>query len=243
MNGRNGFSMSVIIQWDTPPWPPTLAGDELHIWCADLDEVAPPLDVLSHDERERAARFHFARDRIRYSAGRAILRTLLARYLPCEPGALTFRYEAHGKPVLENYDLDFNLAHSQRLALYAVTRGGVVGIDVEKVRAMPDLEQIAAHFFAPDERTSLSRLPDAEKTMAFFGYWTSKEAYLKAHGGGLSWGLDKVVVNLDASTLTILHAEDAHAWSLHRFTPAQGYLAALATRGPLPTLRYYRYHS
>ena len=116
------------------------------VWSASLEPPAP-LDAhlpgyLSPDERERAERFVFARDRDRFVAGRAFLRLLLAQYLGCEPRALRFRYGPHGKPALadERSDLRFNLAHSGTLAVCALARGSELGVDVERLRPIGDAE-------------------------------------------------------------------------------------------------------
>ncbi len=112
-----------------------LAAEEIHIWQAALDigsdQAERWSELLSGDERERAARFRFERDRVRYIAGRAQLRMLLAGYLDASPAELVFSYGDNDKPMLAGDGPCFNLSHSGALALYAVTADVEVGIDVE----------------------------------------------------------------------------------------------------------------
>src|ERR1700730_16298502 len=95
---------------------------EVHVWAAHLEEIGfdpRALSSLSQDERDRAARFHFERDKRRYERRRCLLRVLLARYLCSEPAAVPFRYGPQGKPELaESSELQFNLSHSNGRALF-----------------------------------------------------------------------------------------------------------------------------
>src|SRR4051812_45031189 len=97
-----------------------LAGDEVQVWIASLEKppevVAGCSSLLSPDEKDRAGRFYFERDRKRYTVGRGLLRMLLGAFLATKPGQVTFRYGAYGKPALDRVvhgrTLQFNLAHS-----------------------------------------------------------------------------------------------------------------------------------
>src|SRR5690349_24686155 len=123
---RRSTLMAVDTHWGSPPSALTLEENEAHIWRARLDRDATFLrraeTTLAGDERTRAARFHFARDRDRFVASHAILRTILSRYIGRAEDALEFSYEPAGKPRLRLLDgqerLRFNLSHSQDLAVY-----------------------------------------------------------------------------------------------------------------------------
>ena len=232
-------------RWRLPPSKLEVSREEVHVWCASLDVPWAQLErmarSLSGDERNRAARFHFERDRQRFIAGRAVLRAILGRYLDAEPGVLELRYAAHGKPYLaEGFDggsLRFNLSHCRGLALYAVTRGREIGIDLEAVQALVDAEAIAKRFFSPRENAALQAIPARHRALAFFNCWTRKEAYVKGLGDGLIHPLDEFDVSLAPGEPVRITAGGrgaglASAWTLRElFPPAAGWVAALAVQG------------
>ena len=216
--------------------------DEIHVWSIPLehgdDVVARLAELLSPDERDRAARFVFPRDRRRFTVARGAIRQILAGYLSQAPSALAFAYGPRGKPRLaQPAGLDFNLAHSHELALCAVTSGRPVGVDVEWLRPMPDLLSVARIAFSPAELAALLAQPEADRLATFFRCWTSKEAYIKARGDGLALPLDAFDVSLAADQPPALLANrldpaEPSRWSLHALAPADGYLGALAVPGP-----------
>lgn len=228
--------------WSPGPKRPELTAEEVHVWRAWLDagesEVARLRALLSDEERARADRFYFAKDRRHFTVARGLLRALAARYTGRPAELISFTYNEYGKPSLsdEGAELRFNLSHSKGLALYAFARGREVGVDVEFSREDFGGEEIASRFFSPAEVAALRALPDAEKTRAFFNCWTRKEAYIKAHGLGLSLPLEGFDVSLapgqPAALLGTRHdPAQAARWSLRALSPADGYAAALAAEG------------
>jgi 4'-phosphopantetheinyl transferase len=218
---------------------------EVHVWSTLLD-TRPDLarvaeQLLSPEERERASRFRFDRDRTRFISGHVILRTLLGRYLRIEPVNVQFSYGSYGKPSLANQErygcnLSFNMSHSHHIAVYAFTHGRPIGVDVELLDSKPSLLEIAASFFSKYENAALHKLPAAQQTEGFFNCWTRKEAFLKAIGTGLSWPLDQFDVSLTPGQhAQLLRVQGdpraASEWSLEAFTPYPGYAAAVAIKG------------
>jgi 4'-phosphopantetheinyl transferase len=213
---------------------------EVHVVTLDLDQDGADEErfaaLLSADERARSQRFRFARDRRRFIVGRGTLRLILGRYLGAQPARLSFRYGPHGKPALEGDSaLRFNLSHSQGLALYALAMEHEVGVDMERIQPLPDLEDIARSCFAEGEIAALWALPEAQRLHAFFACWTRKEAFIKAIGDGLSFPLDRFDVSLvPGAPARLLRVEgdpgEASRWTLAALHPAPGYAAALAVR-------------
>ncbi|HWY21016.1 MAG TPA: 4'-phosphopantetheinyl transferase superfamily protein [Candidatus Acidoferrum sp.] len=221
-----------------------LPEDEVHLWRADLEALRGDESrwqkLLSADELARSARFHFARDRQRFVASRALLRSILASYLATDPNSLNFSYSKKEKPFLGPADapgnVTFNLSHSGETALFAFTRGREIGVDVEQLRHDFDLEAIARRFFSLQERNQLAALPADEKIEAFFRCWTRKEAYIKATGDGLSLPLSQFDVSLAAGEKAALLAtrpdgSEAGQWLLREVPAGSGYVAALCVRG------------
>jgi 4'-phosphopantetheinyl transferase len=218
---------------------PALQPSDIHVWFADLDTVSELIGgqwkVLSEDERERASRFHFDIHRSRFIAARAALRTLLGMYLERTPRQLTFIYGANGKPTLSGHPMHFNVSHSEAGGLFAFTRLAPVGADLERVRPVPDMMQIARLFFSPLEARALLAVPTKERTDAFFRCWTRKEALIKATGDGLSCTLDSFAVSLGESA-SVLEVEGdpgaASEWSLYHLAPSAGYVGSVAIQQP-----------
>ena len=238
--------------WSVPPGKLILERDEIHVWRADLNvsqELLKTLkDTLENKERDRANRFHFEKDRHHFIAARGVLRLILGNYLNIQPRNLNFAYNTHGKPKIAN-ELDqdhvkFNLSHSHGVALYAVTLGREVGIDIERVRTNLSLEKIAKRFFSPLEFQMLSALSPSERIEGFFNCWTRKEAYIKAIGEGLSIPLDQFDVTLnprDEAKIISIKGDStlASCWSLYPLTPAAGYAGALAVEGKNLRIKYW----
>lgn len=212
---------------------------EVDVWRWSLDQepllVLDAESLISRDECKRADRFIRPIDRSRYIAGRAGLRHILSTYLERDPANLSFTYNAWGKPELAGAtSLHFNLSHSADHALLAVCTMAPIGVDIEDIR--PLQEDVASHFFTTVECEDLACLPEADRLNGFYRCWTRKEAFVKAHGAGLSLPLDSFDVSLelhqDASMLRRLDSsiDVLDAWTLRNLDIGTGFCAALAVR-------------
>ena len=215
-----------------------LTGRAVHVWRVSIRAPAAIVDqfrpFLSPDETERAARFKFEHLQHSFILARGALRVLLGRYLNTVPAALSFTYGSKGKPALGGR-LQFNASHSSALALFAFTMDCELGVDVEALRAMPDIEDVARRFFCSEETQDFMALPAAQRNRGFFLCWTRKEAYIKAIGEGLSAPLDSFRVTLrPGEDARMVHCDGdpqkAREWTLHDLNPGPGYAAALAYR-------------
>jgi 4'-phosphopantetheinyl transferase len=238
--------------WQLPDADLSLPHQEIHVWRAHLDlqeSLTELFATLAPDERERAARFHFQRDRNHFIAARGMLRALLGRYLKRNAAGLSFGYSAYGKPFLADAqagDLCFNVSHSHGLALFAFARGRELGVDLEFMRAEVIGEQIAERFFSATEVATLRALPASEQVAAFFNCWTRKEAYIKARGEGLSLGLDQFDVSLVPGKPAALlgnriAAGEMFRWSMVELAPGADFKAALVAEGRDWLLRCWRW--
>ncbi len=207
-----------------------LTPDHVHVWRVSLlrspKAVSGLLPILSADEKARADVQAGDRLQRRFVVAHAETRRILAGYLNEDPRALVFAVHPHGKPHLTGVgrDLRFNLAHSGELALLAVSSHREVGIDVEWVDPRRDLGAILPAF-AAEERAALERIPEAERRAALFAAWTRKEAYLKAVGRGIGWGLaadDRAPGD---------RAEERSRWTLVDIDCGEDYRGTLAAEG------------
>ena len=211
----------------------------VRIWLIDLDaaDAADGASLLSGDEIARAARFVFERHRRRFIAGRAGLRRILAVEAGQPADRLAFDYSPAGKPSLlgDASAVRFNLSHSDQWALVAVSRGGEVGVDIEKRRPLADVLRLAQTAFSPNEVRALQDVTPAEQQEAFFAGWTRKEAYIKARGDKLSllWNFD-VSLTPGSPRLLRVDGEDSEPerWELASFVPVDGYAGALCVERP-----------
>ncbi len=187
--------------------------------------------ILSDDEQQRAARFCFEPDATRFVVGRAALRTILGEHLGIDPDTIRLTYGPQGRPELappfDATGLRFSLSRSESLGLCAVTRGQRIGVDVERVRPLPDMEAIAERMFLPRERRAIRRLPEPRRPQAFFERWTRMEAYGKALGEGIAGSVER---ERDAAAAAV------GRWSLEAFVPDPGYVAAIAVEGRISRL-------
>jgi len=203
-------------------------------------EVVPVLSrLLSKAEQERAAKFRFARDRRRFVVARARLRQLLAARLGRPARSIEFAYNAHGKPELGSSGDDcvirFNVSHAQDLAAFAFSSARAIGIDIEWVRPIDGTEDIVTRFFTPREKDLYRALDPRQRLAGFFNWWTRKEAFVKALGGGLAHSLADFDVTLAPSEpARILRVGDASGercgWMLRDFSPAPGFVGAVVVQ-------------
>jgi 4'-phosphopantetheinyl transferase len=203
---------------------PLIAVYKLH-WPDLMPRLQELADLLSVDERERAARFHFEKDRQRFTLCRAWLRCILGGRLEVPPQAVVLRPGSHGKPAVDG-PWQFNLSHSGMWALCAVARGLPVGVDIEAHREMADAEDLAGRFFTPDE-AQLVRAGD-RRERRFFTVWTRKEAFVKANGTGFHTDPRGFTAGLDAQ---FIEDRGGRRWGIRNLELVQGHAAALCAPG------------
>ncbi len=241
-----------------PPEHPVLGPHEVHVWRVD---VAPPderelevcLALMSADEHARFARLPAGPLRGSFAMRRAALRRILGGYLSCDPRDVDYRVSPRGKPevvtpVEDEADppLRLSTSSSRALALVGVTRGRDLGVDIEHVRALPDLDAVARTVFSHAERADYEALPPGERTAGFFHGWTRKEAWLKARGEGLIGNLAGFDVTLSPGAAPRVRRvagdpDEPRAWTLAACEPGDGYVGAVAVRDTAP--RWSTWHA
>jgi 4'-phosphopantetheinyl transferase len=199
--------------------------EEVEIHCFSLDVGAARVrelkSSLTSEERDRAARFRFERDRDRFIACRGRLRELLG-VRPDEE----FVYGRFGKPRLEGSEVRFNVSHAHGMGMIAIARAREVGCDIERVDPAFADDKIPERFFSPYEVNALRALPEGEQCRAFFRCWTRKEAFIKACGMGLQLALDSFDVTLGPDEPAAF-LRGAEGWSLHSVDTPAGFIAAM----------------
>ena len=227
--------------------PRPIGPEEIHVWycttCepADADLIAQAHELLSGDERSRAARFFFDRDRHTYQVAHALVRTRLSAATGVAPTDWTFVTNKYGRPEVagpvEHQSLRFNLSHTRGLVACALNWRRDVGVDVENLERIEGSLDVARRFFAASEVADLSRVAECDRRRTFFDYWTLKESYIKARGMGLSLPLRQFAFDLareDAVSISFgpeIEDNPAH-WEFHMGRPTAQHRLALAVRRP-----------
>jgi len=238
------------------------------IWVAHLDEVGGELErlrgLLDGAEVERAARFRSEAARRRFTARHGIRRLLLASYLNEPPQDIVVLQGDGRKPQIrgpQRGGLAFNESASDELAVFALARGVELGIDVERIRPVPDAAGIVARFGSAAEAASYRLVPERDRDVAFLRWWTAKEAFVKMIGTGLDYPLDAFSVSFplleEAPTLPCPRGKSRdpddngspasgggdheRCFSLTELTPAAGYVGTLVVAGGPRRIRQCRW--
>lgn len=209
--------------------------DEVYLYVQSLpleEELLSTLySVLNKEEQQRAARYHFERDRKRFIAARGLLRYILSTYLNKAAADILFQYGPQGKPYVVDTALQFNVSHSDDRILIGIGHHHPLGIDVEHITRTVEIVDIATRFFTANEAQQINALSGNAQRRAFFNVWTRKEALLKAIGSGLSLSLQACEVSVEdeeVSTILVCNAPsfDRHDWQVHSRVLTDDYLAA-----------------
>ncbi|WP_116808977.1 4'-phosphopantetheinyl transferase family protein [Steroidobacter cummioxidans] len=244
----------------TPARQDNLVASEHHIdvWLAYYHDIADPRlhqeyrALLTEEERGKEFRFYFPDDQRRYLVTRALVRTVLSRYLRVPPMAWQFSNNHYGRPEIANFGRDecglcFNISHTRGLIALGVTQRRELGVDVENLRTREVSLEIADRFFAKAEVDELATVPKERQQDRFFEYWTFKESYIKARGMGLSIPLGQFSFHYPHERAVNLAVDpqlgdDANRWSFWQYRPTDEYLMAVCAerrteRTPSLTLR------
>lgn len=225
--------------------PLALTKSETHVWMVSPDTVREPALVRSYhelmcaEEQVQQQRFRFEKGRHEYLVTRALVRTVLSRYVDVNPHAWRFAKNDYGRPEiafpLGLPPLRFNLSHTDGLIVCLVGLDREIGIDVENLERPGETLEIADRFFSAIEATTLRAQPVASQRERFFEYWTLKESYIKARGMGISLPLEQFSFLLNpAQPVRIAFdsrlQDDPASWQFNQFRPSPQHLMAVAIR-------------
>jgi len=227
--------------WQQAPFDLKLSHDHIDVWRTRLNlpknEIAKYHALLSTDEVKRANRYKVKHKRCEYIVTRGLLRTILGQTLGRDSKSFVFEYAKHDKPFLpietSGTPVSFNVSHSHNQALIAVTLDRTIGIDIEYIRHDVEFKKLAKRFFSDQEYQQLDAYDETKLSAAFFACWTRKEAFVKALGDGIAFGLSEFSVSVDPEDDEIplsTHLDQAQAskWILMNIKTDEDYIAALA---------------
>ena len=242
------------IKWKKPPSNLSLSSDFIDIWQTRLDlsvrDIEYYADMLCAEEKQRVDKFKFSKKRHEYIITRGLLRRVLAQTLDTDPHSLQFEYAEHGKPYLterwQDKTVSFNVTHSGNKALVAVTLERNIGVDIELIRTEVEFDKLSNRFFSADESSSLETYKKQDLSKAFYACWTGKEAYVKALGDGISFGLSEFSVSVDpeeeqVTLVTHWDTDEASRWTIINLDTGKDYIGAIAADKKEIKLRYWEY--
>lgn len=223
---------------------------EIHLWRVPLEiDTRTQISywrILSQDEKDRADRFKFVKDKVKFIAGRGALRILLAKYLCLEPQDVEISYWKNGKPQCPT-NIEFNLSNSGDWAVIGITLNELLGVDIELSERTIEFEKIGRRFFSPMEYSELLNSKEETIHTCFYNCWTRKEAFIKALGDGLSFPLDQFAVTCKPGVKpelieTLWDHSERYQWSLWGFKIGHNYIGAIASRSKPKSIEYLNWY-
>jgi phosphopantetheinyl transferase len=192
------------------------------------DELDEAIQRLTRPERQRASNIRLETPRAAFVAGRLLVRTTVARIAGVPLEDVVIELEATGRPVLTGALSHYfvSIAHSGSHVVVGVANEQV-GVDVERLRQSAPSPRLMARVCSPDELRALGVMPDTDRAIAFMTVWTRKEAYGKALGIGIGFGLQSVTVGVSGQTIV----SGAGDWQVADLEIGPGCVAAVVVRG------------
>ncbi len=219
-----------------------------HVWILNVKSEIANLrvfnEVLCQDEKTKADKFRFEKDKNTSIIARGALRMLLGKYLNTTPKSISFKYGEFGKPELtNNQNLKFNVSHSKDLIVIGFVNYKAIGIDVEYIKRDFDVIDIVDNYFSKKEIVAICNIPKKLQTEVFFRGWTRKEAFIKANAKGLSFPLDSFSVSIDSDEKaelyeTIWNSHEKNNWKIIPFKTLPEYKAAVVLSQKIDTIKF-----
>ena len=214
----------------------------VHVWCLNtgelgVHEVASACAVLSPEEKVRQSQLHFPEDRRDFASAHALLRQSLSLYSDINPEDWRFKVAANGKPFIlrtgnqRQKPFSFSLSHTRGLVACAIGTQLAMGVDVESLDRMVDIDSIAPLCLSSSELNALMRCPAPERQIRFIELWVLKEALVKARGTGLS-GLkgSSFTFREDGGIGLVSRLIDQAEWHFELFRPTPRYRLGVAVK-------------
>ncbi len=239
-NINNNSDLRFKCMWDNPPVNTRMGLNDIHVWRISLDQKPDVVNrfeqFLDKEERSRAFSYRFKNDKRRYIVRHGALKKILNKYLCTKPGAIQFKYTRFGKPLLSsNTSFHLNMTHSKEYAILAVARNRSIGIDLEYMLPVINMDSMMKSVLTDEEYEMISVFSPLHRFQAFYDLWTLKEAYLKATGDGINKICDVAVLfSMDCSSVSVVekgNKKRSDNFTFLQLDPAHGYTAGLAVEG------------
>jgi 4'-phosphopantetheinyl transferase len=240
-----------MIQWEDYDilQLPAIAKDNQSIFCflIDQSEIKPLIieyfySKLSNDDQRQALTFHKVNDYRLFVVTRFATNVILQKILQIHP--LIYK-NSYGKPMLANNPLHFNLSHSGDYILLGICPNQPIGVDIELINSNFEFSDDILNFLHQSEKIVISNLSEQYHKLAFYDYWTKKEAIAKGLGHGLNIDFSTFFIDLNLSqgpmtvetpTLKIT------SWNIYTLNFKKHYIGALAHPQSNKKIHYHLIH-
>jgi len=219
---------------------------DLHIWRYTSDETEYQLEktapLLSEEEKKRCAEYLNEAEKIRYTCNHRFVRQVLAKYLDLSPAQLEFSHAPMGKPFLKNSNLFFNYSYRTTFGILAISKDKEVGVDIEKMKVLQDVETFASFSFSENEKKIIFKSSPEKFQNTLFTFWTFKEAIIKALGVGLNADLTQIdLADFFYGELNPLSFDANKIYTIKQIEALDGYKAAFAIKGKIHKYSEFNY--
>lgn len=219
----------------------------IHVWHTSTGQWKNNLNeldsVLSQEEISRKGKLISRNRQEDYVISRGVLRSILAQYLELAAENVPLKTYPNGKPYLPGSNLHFNLSHSEGLFLYGFVLDVPIGVDLQQIYPISNINTIIKNYFSPYEQQILSAEKKTRLKDLFFRIWTAKEAYLKGTGEGFHRPANSFSICTKTDGLYNFELrEDTTApnnvgWNIRELHLAEDYRAALAVKGQITQIQ------
>lgn len=222
---------------------------EIHLWYASLQSSSQDREryraLLSPQEIERAEKLRFQESQHSFITSRGLVRKILSNYTGIPPGNLTIAYRATGKPYLPHSQVQFNISHTNRFLICAITFNHPIGVDYQVMYDITNRDTLVRSFFSPHEQQHYEKLQGEEALEYFFETWVRKEAYMKATGLGFHLPSRRFSICSENGEDPFLRSDHEQflpldAWSIKDLALQPGYKGALAIKGEIEDIKHFQ---
>lgn len=199
-----------------------ISKNEIAYWDIDLEKInslyfAHFYQSLSEENKIRASAFSREKDRNLFVTAHYVLDRILKDVFKIHSHTHINQY---GKPYIQDHPIQFNISHTENRVLLGFSHQPI-GIDIEKMIELTDLDLLIEHSMHPDEISILNTFDPSQKIQLFYDLWTKKEAVVKAMGIGLGKELN---------SFSLKSIQEDSSWSAFELTIDSRYSAAIATQ-------------
>jgi len=193
------------------------------IYQSPYSEIILPNKInLSSAEELKAQKFINHEAKVKYIKRHITLHNILAKYLT----NYKICYDDNGYLFLSNHKINISISHSADFFIIALSKDKKIGVDIEHLEQIDNLQAKAKFFLNEDE---LDYLQNSNYNMIiFYKFWTAKEAILKAIGLGFLVDAKKLNICLDQMRANFIFNQYSELKISFKYQQSKNYLTCVA---------------